>query len=112
MNYVALGKRIRTERMAKKWTQARLAKEIGLSVSFLGHVERGSRKASLETLVGISNTLQVSLEYLLSDSLITHPQTDLYDSLTPRQRKALREIVQQIGKDLDDWAGDASFIEP
>ena len=104
MDYIALGKRIRMERAACKLTQARLAKEVHLSVSFLGHVERGTRKASLETIVAISNALQASLEYLLSDSLVEVPHPGIYDSLNARQRRVLREIVQHIGKDLDKWA--------
>lgn len=106
MDYVALGRRIRNERVARKWTQARLADKIKLSVSFLGHIERGSRKASLETIVAIANAMQVSLEYLLSDSLVEVPHPGTYDPLNPRQRRVLREIVQHIGKDLDKWAED------
>jgi len=104
MDYIALGKRIRIERTARKWTQARLANEVNLSVSFLGHIERGTRKASMETVVGIANALQVSLETLLTDSLAPLPQATPYDPLSTRQRKALREIVQQISGDLEEWA--------
>ena len=104
MDYDALGKRIRAERTARKWTQATLANEVNLSVSFLGHVERGTRKASMETVVAIANALQVSLELLLTDSLAPLPQTTPYDPLNQRQRKALRQIVQQMSADLEDWA--------
>ena len=103
MDYVALGKRIRMERAARKWTQATLAKEVKLSVSFLGHVERGSRKASMETVVAIANALQVSLEALLADSLAPLPQTTPYDPLSLRQRKALRQIVQHMSAESESW---------
>jgi len=104
MDYVELGKRIRVERGARKWTQARLAHEVSLSVSFLGHIERGTRKASMETVVGIANALQVSLESLLADSLLPLPQTTPYDPLSMRQRKALRQIVEHLSADLENWA--------
>ena len=104
MDYIALGKRIRKERIARKWTQAYLATAVNLSVSFLGHIERGSRKASMETVVAIANTLQVSLESLLADSLSPLPQTTPYDPLNLRQRKALRQIVQYLSADLENWA--------
>ena len=103
MDYVALGRRVRQERVARKWTQARLAKEVKLSVSFLGHVERGSRKASMETVVAIANMLQVPLEALLGDSLLPLPKSTPYDPLNPRQRKALRQIVRHLSDDLDTW---------
>jgi len=104
MDYVELGKRIRVERVVRRWTQARLANEVNLSVSFLGHVERGTRKASMETVVSIANALQVSLESLLADSLAPVPQVTPYDPLNPRQRKALRQIVQLLSADLENWA--------
>lgn len=103
MDYVALGRRIRAERTARKWTQTTLANAVNLSVSFLGHVERGTRKASMETVVAIANVLQVPVDALLSDSLLPLPQTALYDPLNPRQRKALRQIVQHLSADLEDW---------
>ncbi len=106
MDYEALGKCIRKKRIAHKWTQAQLATALNLSTSFMGHIERGTRKASMETVVSIANTLQVSLESLLADSLIPLPESDEYDPLNPRQRRALREIVQQLTKDLDKWADD------
>ena len=106
MDYAALGRRIRAERTSRKWTQARLADGVNLSVSFLGHIERGTRKASMETVVAIANALQVSLESLLADSLAPLPQVTPYDPLSTRQRKALRQIVQQISGDLETWAED------
>lgn len=56
--------------LPKHLTQEQLAVKIGVSVSFIGHIERGSRTTSLETLVAICNTLEVSPEYLLYDSLV------------------------------------------
>ena len=53
LDYLSLGQRIRKKRRERHWTQAQLARAVGLSVSFMGHVERGTRKASLESLVAI-----------------------------------------------------------
>ncbi len=69
MDYAKLGKQIRQERRAQRLTQAELAEEVGVSLSFLGHIERGTRVPSLETLVTIANQLRVSMDYLLDDSL-------------------------------------------
>ncbi|MBQ2433145.1 MAG: helix-turn-helix transcriptional regulator, partial [Clostridia bacterium] len=57
MNYNALGKRIREQRRALGLTQEQLAEKVGVSLSFIGHIERGSRKASLDTLVAICNAM-------------------------------------------------------
>ncbi len=105
MDYVALGRRIRVERKARKWTQAQLAQQVNLSISYLGHVERGSRKASLETIIAIANCLRVTPDFLLADSLQIDPSATPYNVLNANQRKVLREIVERIGVDLDKWPG-------
>ena len=58
MDYLALGKRIRKRRVEQGMTQEQLARQVGVTTSFIGHLERGSRKASLETLVALANALQ------------------------------------------------------
>ncbi|MEA5069461.1 MAG: helix-turn-helix transcriptional regulator, partial [Christensenellaceae bacterium] len=55
MDYRSLGMRIRKQRKNLHLTQEELAERAGISLSFLGHIERGTRKASLETLVSLSN---------------------------------------------------------
>ena len=74
MDYKDLGNRVRTVRRQQSLTQEQLAEKVGISASFLGHIERGTRVASLETLVAICNTLNVTPEYLLSASLHTFDQ--------------------------------------
>ena len=71
MDYFALGKRIRKRRVEQGMTQEQLAQQVGVTTSFIGHLERGSRKASLETLVALANALHVGVDYLLCDSLNT-----------------------------------------
>lgn len=102
INYVSLGERIRRLRHSMNVTQDALAEQLGISASFLGHLERGSRKASLDTLVGLCNFLKVSPEYLLADSL----DSEVFPSarkLTPRQQTALNEIVHVIEATIVDW---------
>lgn len=69
MDFKLLGDRIREEREKLRMTQQQLADEINMSVSFLGHIERGGRKCSLETLVKIATALGTNIDYLLMDSL-------------------------------------------
>lgn len=58
------GRRIRAFRKLKGYTQEALAKNIGVSVSVLGEIERGSRLPSDHILVQISELLDVSVEEL------------------------------------------------
>ena len=60
MDYAALGKRVRTRRKMMGLTQEALAEKLGISCSFVGHIERGSRKMSMETLIKISDIMGVS----------------------------------------------------
>ncbi|RCW63022.1 helix-turn-helix domain-containing protein [Saliterribacillus persicus] len=58
------GKRIKAYRKLKGYTQVGFAKEVGLSVSILGELERGNRVPTLELLQKIAKTLDVSLDEL------------------------------------------------
>lgn len=65
MDYVLLGKRVRIRRTVLELTQEGLAEKIGVSTSFIGHIERGSRKISVETLYAICKALDTSADFLI-----------------------------------------------
>lgn len=65
MDYVLLGKRVRIRRNVLGITQEGLAEKIGVSTSFIGHIERGSRKLSVDTLYALCKALDVSADFLL-----------------------------------------------
>lgn len=69
MDNRSFGHRVRLERRRKRLTQEALAERIGVSASFMGHIERGTRATSTETLVALCNALEVSPAVLLCDSL-------------------------------------------
>ena len=46
-------------------TQEQLSESCSLSTGYIGHLERGTRSPSLETLVKISQILRVSLDDLV-----------------------------------------------
>ncbi|MBR3943425.1 MAG: helix-turn-helix transcriptional regulator [Clostridia bacterium] len=66
-DYSALGKRIRKARKQMRLTQEQLAEACDLSTAHIGHIERGTRALSIESLVTISQYLNVSTDYLLLD---------------------------------------------
>lgn len=69
MDYVKLGMRVRQQRALNRLTQEQLAERTGVSTSFIGHIERGEKKASMETVVALCNAMSVSPSMLLQDSL-------------------------------------------
>lgn len=69
LDYVALGQRIRKTRENRQFTQEQLGEACLLSASHIGHIERGTRIPSIETLYKIACTLDVSIDFLIFDSL-------------------------------------------
>ena len=65
LNYVVIGRKIRGLRKQRKLTQEKLAEAADISMSFLGHIERGSRKLSVETLFALCHALNTSADFLL-----------------------------------------------
>ena len=65
MDYAALGRRVRERRRALRLTQAQLAELAGISVAFVGHIERGTRILSVETLFHLCAVLGLSADYLM-----------------------------------------------
>lgn len=89
MDYTAMGKRIRKLRLLQNRTQANVAKECGLSSSFYGHIERGTRKASLETLLMISIVLDATTDFLLKgEEPIAHHSMEVLSATEVAKRAA------------------------
>ncbi len=65
LDYRKMGMRIRQVRKAKGWSQNELAEKCGISMSFLGHIERGSRIMSMETFANICTALDAGADELL-----------------------------------------------
>ena len=104
MDYQALGRRIRIQRKLMNMRQDELAAKAGISTSFVGHIERGEKKLSIETLVNICNTLGVSPLQLLQDSLdvrILNRDTDVGD-----RNRALFDDMMNVLHELIEWKSD------
>lgn len=69
MNETNLGQRIREERQKLNLTQEKLSETINVTTTYIGQIERGERRPTLDTLIKISNALGVSIDYLLRESI-------------------------------------------
>ena len=69
MDYIAFGQRVRYFRIRRHMTQEQLAEDADISASFMGHIERGSRNASLDTLMQLCTALEVTPNDLLEGDL-------------------------------------------
>lgn len=64
MGDTRLGNRIRSFRKLKGYTQQSLADKMGVSLSFVGSLERGTRTPTEPVLRKIASTLQIDYEEL------------------------------------------------
>ena len=69
LDYKAIGARVREARFQQKVSQEKLAEWAELSLTHMSHIETGSTKVSLPSLVKVANALGVSLDELVCDSL-------------------------------------------
>ena len=102
MNYIDLGRRIREERQKLNLTQEKLSESINVSTTYIGQIERGERCPTLDTLIKISNSLGVSIYYLLRES-VTPSSTALMNlwiqltrDLSDNEMKMIIELVNVI----------------
>lgn len=69
MIYEKLGNNIKLERLRLNLTQEQLSEKLDISTSYLGRIERGERNVPLDTLIRLADILNVSIDYLLRDSI-------------------------------------------
>ena len=102
MDYKDLGLRVRECRKQRGMTQEELAAKTGISASFLGHVERGSRVASIDTLVALCNTLGVKADYLLAASLNVY-ESSMPEGLSQVDRTRLSQFLRLAQDTVSKW---------
>ena len=102
MDYKDLGARVRTVRRQKTLTQEQLAEQVGISASFLGHIERGTRIASIDTLVALCNALDVTADYLLGASL-NGRDGEMPQGLSDQERAKLSEFLRLAQDTVRNW---------
>lgn len=70
---VHVGKRIKTRRLVRGWTQDELAKAVDLSFQQVQKYERGSNRVSAGRLYELSKALNVPIQYFFDDYVDEDP---------------------------------------
>lgn len=100
-----LGERIRMFRQNRGLSQEKLAERANLNTSFIGQVERGGKKPTIDTLEKIVNALDINFEDLFSfeKSIIKSKDTTIIDKIafelkgrSPDEQEAIYHIVKQV----------------
>lgn len=99
-----LGNRIRQYRQVKKWLQEDLAERAGLSVSYIGMLERDEKFPKLDTLIRIADELDVTPNELLVDSLKRGYEikiskyTEQIGALPPAEQERIYDVLDSLLK--------------
>lgn len=107
VNFTAIGDKIKNRRTKLGLSQEQLAELCGITSSYVGHIERGSRKLSLNTAISISAVLGISLDYLLldvkndGDSVLESISADLKNH-SPEQVNKFLNTVRVLAENIDD----------
>jgi transcriptional regulator with XRE-family HTH domain len=103
--FAKIGFRIKQARINAQITQDTLAELIGCSTSFISRLECGKVSTSLETLLNISQVLNIGLEELLCDFLnlpdsvqtpTSYQILQIVNSLTPQQQGIVLQHLQGL----------------
>lgn len=101
IDYKILGNRIKATREAKNLTQEKLAELTGLSNNYISNIERNRSIPSLETLVKLCNSLDVTPDSLLFDNLSNYSsreyiRDDIAKLLAKLNNKNMRMVTKFI----------------
>lgn len=91
VNQRAMGRRLRELREGCGFTQEELAERVGISTSFVGHIERGEKPCSLETMSRLAICLDSTMDYIVlgRQNLCSQQSCALYNDL--------RELLKAYG---------------
>lgn len=64
---ILFGKSLRRFRTERDWSQEKLAEQAGITLNYVGNLERGEQGPSLHVLVRLARALEVDLPTLLGD---------------------------------------------
>ena len=109
IDYKELGKRIRAERQKQELTQEKLAEMANISDSFMGHIERGGRTLSIETLAKLANALNLNIEYIICGEFHYQPDMlpaeilDALNRMSGNQRKVFLNMMKTLAAHQDMW---------
>ena len=102
LNYILLGKRIKSLRCKKHLTQAVFSEMIDKTPNYVCCIESGIKGPSLDTLILIANALGVTTDVLLAESLDNYLKVDdseyieLFQDCTPYELRILIENARSL----------------
>ena len=107
LDYKAISTRVKVARKIAGLTQAELAEKIGISTNAVAKLETNLMTTSLQTLIGVSNVLNVDINYfLVSENSAEKRQTNIdmfLDSLIEKLSQRDKELIIHIVNGLKSY---------
>lgn len=97
-----LGKRLKMVRLDKGFTADKLSELCNINSTYLRQIEGGKKVPSLPVFIQLCNSLEISPDYLLQDSLVPNEisqikeLTLLWGSATPSQQAIASTMIQAV----------------
>lgn len=110
MNERTIGNNVQMYRQIRELSQVDLAKRIGATAGTLSHIEKGTRKPSLDMLYSIADALNVSvLNLVMDDTELARFYYDEQVQALYAGSDKLKLIIDKLRRDSAAW-GKASNI--
>lgn len=104
INWLKLGTKIQDMRRLKQITQQQLAERSKISDVYLGYIEQGKRRCSIEIYIRLVNSLGFTLDDLFAEYLphrkgpVQITIKDLLDEFSEEEIEDLSQIIQTLVK--------------
>ena len=108
INYKLIGKRIKEARTRLGITQEQLAELACISRQYIGMLEQGEKRPTLQTIVSLADALNITVDELLTGNLKYDPSEFLTDidyvlfDCSTYEKQVLFELLLALKKILRD----------
>lgn len=102
IDYISIGKRIKTARKEKHLTQEKLAEIADISIPYLSNIENANTSVGLNVLLSIANALDVSLDELCCDNLTSSKKiyknsiADLLQDCSNYELRIIENVIAEL----------------
>lgn len=96
---IAVAERIKKRRIMIGLTQEELAEKIGRAYKYCQDIERGTCGMSIETMLSLASSLNMSLDYMIFGELSSNDRSDLLE-----EQELLIEILGQSSEQKRKYA--------
>ena len=102
IDYVRVGKRVRSARKECFLTQDELASQCGCTRNHLSAIETGECKPSLDLIVRIASALDSSVDFFIMDSPNVNTRYIINNQIAPKLESCTSRELSLINRALDE----------